>query len=82
VRSRNQMSNNLRLLTLVVSSWMGVIGFMTVQAQEKEPALARVELFGGYADTRADAEHGRANLNGWTISLEGHDRIGCVYARR
>src|SRR5678816_1286102 len=72
VSSRNRMSNNIRLLTLAVCSWIGVIGFMTVQAQEKEPELARVELFGGYAYSRADAEHGRANLNGWTISLEGN----------
>ena len=72
VSSRNRMSNNIRLLPLAVSLWIGVIGFTTVQAQEKEPELARVELFGGYAYLRADAEHGRANLNGWTISLEGN----------
>ena len=43
-----------------------------VPAQESEPELAKIELFGGYAYLRADSEHGRVNLNGWTISVEGN----------
>jgi opacity protein-like surface antigen len=62
----------MRLLTLTIPLWFILIGSTPTWAQEKEPELARIELFAGYAYLRADAENGRANLNGWTISLEGN----------
>lgn len=65
------MSNNRTLLTLAISLMITFIGSTSVRAQEAESELAKIELFGGYAYLRADSEHGRANLNGWTISVEG-----------
>ena len=41
-------------------------------AQEPEPELAKIELFTGYAYLRTDSEHGRTNLKGWTVSVEGN----------
>ena len=66
------MSDNMRLISLAVPLSIIAFTITPAMAQEKEPELAKIELFVGYAYLRADAEHGRANLNGWTISVEGN----------
>ena len=63
----------MRLLILTVCSLIMVsAGSSPAMAQDEEPELAKVELFAGYAYLRTDAEAGRTNLNGWTISVEGN----------
>jgi opacity protein-like surface antigen len=62
----------MKLILVAVLLSIVAITSTPVRAQEEEPELAKIELFTGYAYLRADSEHGRANLNGWTISVEGN----------
>jgi hypothetical protein len=69
------------LLRLVFSLSIIAIAVVPARAQQPEPELAKIELFGGYAYLRADSAEGRANLNGWTISVEGNlNRVLAVVA--
>src|SRR5262245_24036099 len=71
---RRDRGNNMRLaaLPILLSTFAVIAISVEVQAQDTEPELARIELFAGYAYLRADSENGRANLNGWTLSVEGN----------
>jgi hypothetical protein len=66
----------MTLLSLTILLWIVAATTSTVlgqeQALENEAELAKVEVFVGYAYLRADDMHGRANLNGWTLSIEGN----------
>jgi opacity protein-like surface antigen len=62
----------MKLLRIALLLPVLVITAAGIRAQEPEPELPKIELFTGYAYLRGDSEHGRVNLNGWTISIEGN----------
>jgi hypothetical protein len=66
------MENDMKLHLPAVFLLIIVIGAMPALAQETEPELAKIELFGGYAYLRATSEDERVGLHGWTISVEGN----------
>jgi hypothetical protein len=64
----------MKVLTVTILLSVMALASLNTSAQEPsaEAELAKIEVFGGYAFLRADGAHGRANLNGWTLSLEGN----------
>jgi hypothetical protein len=66
----------MKILYLTVLVSMLAVSALPTPAQEPETEteaeLAKIELFAGYAYLRTDGAHGRANLNGWTLSVEGN----------
>ena len=63
---------SLSITTLILILAMALPVSAQEEPETETEELAKVEVFAGYAYLRADAEHGRANLNGWTISVEGN----------